>query len=83
MGAAGATRGLEVKSPAPLPRVGEIWSQEVANMKQKAAVMGIGGENAHRFYKRKAGPHRDKRRRREGKRGRGRVRDALRQGVWE
>ncbi len=45
--------------------------------------VGIGGENAHRFYKRKAGPHRDKRRRREGKRGRGRVREALRRGEWD
>ena len=45
--------------------------------------VGIGGENAQRFYKRKAGPHRDKRRRREGKRGRGRVREALRRGEWD
>ena len=43
--------------------------------------IGIGGENAHRFYKRKAGPHHDKRHRREGKRGR--VREALRRGEWD
>ncbi len=45
--------------------------------------IGIGGENAHRFYKRKAGAHLDKRHRREGKRGRGRVREALRRGEWD
>ena len=45
--------------------------------------IGIGGDNAHRFYNRKAGAHLDKRRRREGKRGRSRVREALRRGEWD
>ncbi len=49
----------------------------------RAPKVGIGGENAHRFYKRKAGAHRDKRRRREGKRGRASVRNALRRGDWD
>lgn len=55
----------------------------MAGIKRKTPVVGIGGKNAHRFYKRKAGPHRDKRHRREGKRERGRVRDALHRGEWE
>ena len=70
-------------APAPLSRVGETLPQEVTGMKRKTPVVGIGGENAHRFYKRKAGPHHDKRHWREGERGRGRVRDALRRGEWE